>query len=290
MDDLLAQIIGVIFCFIIWKIKDSCSGGYLEKASEISQMKIKKSSELKRLKDIAVLNSDLYIEVEKVREVDLPKLQTVNGAIVIQGNENIERVTFSGLRKAAGIVIVSNNILREVNFPQLEEAKSIFYIDNNETLEKVFLPELRKTDNLTILDNDMLNDLNMLKVETLNGVTVTGNRSLRRLDMPALKEIKITPPIDEVELSENNGKFEVVDNKSLRKINLPRIKTIAKVFDVRENCSITDINVSSLREVGEHLNISNNPELLEIEMGELSGEENNLTIENNRSLRKPLIA
>jgi hypothetical protein len=253
---------------------------------------------LDEISDVCTVTGDLifggsdsvFSLAQGLFEVNLPRLETVDGSLVIQSNQNLSAIVLPALTTVGGdFLIRTNPTLGSLEFSSLTTVGGIFAItDSGFALQRnspeegvtFSFPELIAASggavisgndvmssfsapNLTILDGDLgfasfsLFDNPTLVTVELGSLLLIGgdlrvinNEELSGLALPALSSVATNYPVDPAE----SNAFIVADNAALRSISTPLLSDIGGTVDISGNSSLASCSGALIDTVGDCAN------------------------------------
>ncbi|CAG8635054.1 8999_t:CDS:2 [Dentiscutata erythropus] len=268
-----------IFMFLYYADANTCSGS----------IQVRAMSDMEPIKSCKSFAGTILISSLPISDLVIPDIQSFEGTIDINSNENIRRISMPNLVSATRISISNQTMLSTLEFPSIQKIDTLTIKKLPSLTDLSFPTMLNETKNLEISETGARGIL-VLRVKKMSTLRVENNKLLEFLQAPNMKSV------DTIYLTENGkGKFDFtapyLNNvndltvKSVGSLSLPSLSTVSNNLVASEN-SFSSFTLQNLRSVTGGMTIDSNQNLKSTNFQELQTIGSSLVISNNPSLEK----
>ncbi|CAG8698628.1 4474_t:CDS:2, partial [Cetraspora pellucida] len=250
-------------------------------------IQVRAISEIEQVKSCKTFSGTILISSLPISDLVIPGIQTFEGTIDINSNENIRRISFPNLVSATRIGISNQSILTTLEFPSLQKVDTLTIKKLPSLTDLSFSTRLNETNNLEITETGARGVFS-LNTKKMTSLRIENNQQLEILQVPNMRNI------DTIYLT-GNGKLDFtapyLENvndltvKNVRSLNLPALSTISNNLVISEN-KFPSFTLQNLHSVTGTLTIDSNWYLKSANFPVLQTVGPSLVISNNPSLEK----
>ncbi|OMJ16635.1 Meiotic expression up-regulated protein 10 [Smittium culicis] len=230
-----------------------------------------------QLNTCASFDGNISITKSSLENVNLTKIQSITGSLMVAGNAGLKTISFDSLNTVGEDIYISSNfLLQTVSFSELTSAGNVT-LEQNFELGSANLAKLKSSNDLSITDSSLkaieLRELNSLggklKLSKNLGLLSVKLRSLVNIDGDL--EININNQYNNLTVQMNSlttiGGGTIF--RGLSSLKLKSLSSIKSSLFIRDN-TFTSLNLPALQSVNEGIHISRNLQLNSLNLSKLS--------------------
>lgn len=229
------------------------------------------------LSSLNAVHANVYVwSCFLLREIRLPKLETVLGAIGIETNSNLVVFTAPNLCLADTVTVKRNNALLHLALPRLASVNETMEVLYNRALISVQCPFLVAAQQIVLVGNACLTHLRFDLLRLVHErIQVSENAALIHAAFPSLATAQIV---------------SFSGNRSLVHLSLAQLAMISGMFSLSWNSALADVNLERLVFVNMFLYMHNGMKRLQLPSLVLLNSELDLEDEKLESIDTPALA